>query len=152
MVRAEAPLEVSVGTSSVLRSFWSAILWIRPLMLHSYRPSNHAGRASIAPLTLEGHLWACCPFWALSVELALLPSPRGSPMSMPLPSERLSSFWGMSFPLLRLCDRSLALPVELALLPSLQRVIYEQNRSLLSVWVSNYRALWPLRVERNTNI
>ncbi len=38
---------------------------------------------------------------SLLVELALLPSLRGSPMSMPLPSERLSSFWGMSFPLLK---------------------------------------------------
>ncbi len=58
MVRAEAYLEFSVerkGTSSVLRLFWSAIPWIRPLMLHLYRPSP-AGRASIAPLTLEGHL------------------------------------------------------------------------------------------------
>ncbi len=55
MVRAEVSLEVSVGTSSVLRSFWSAIPWIRPLMLHLYRPSP-AGQASIAPLTLEGLL------------------------------------------------------------------------------------------------
>ncbi len=48
-----------------------------------------------------------------SVELALLPSTRGSPMSMPLPSERPS----FSAPP-ELCDRSLALLVEPALLPS----------------------------------
>ncbi len=62
-----------MGTSSVLRSFWSAIPWIRPLMLHfialallvelallrgspmSMLPLlSIVGRASIAPLTLEG--------------------------------------------------------------------------------------------------
>ncbi len=88
------------------------------------------------------------PQSSLLVEPALLPSPRGPPMSMPLPSERRSSlsFWGMSSPLSRahgwarrsplsggvsshseewvlrsseLYDKSLSLLVELALLPSL---------------------------------
>ncbi len=53
------------------------------------------------PLILRNELSALQS--SLSVELALLPSPRGSPMSMPLPSEHLSclSFWGMSSPLSR---------------------------------------------------
>ncbi len=88
------------------------------------------------------------PQSSLLVEPALLPSPRGPPMSMPLPSERRSSlsFWGMSSPLSRahgwarrsplsggvsshseewvlrsseLYDKSLSLLAELALLPSL---------------------------------
>ncbi len=71
-----------------------------------------------------------------SVELALLPSIRGSPMSMPLPSERPSfSAPQSSVTLLNgrvpshseewvlrsseLCDRSLSVLVELALLSSL---------------------------------
>ncbi len=71
-------------------------------------PELLIGRASTAPLTIEGHLWArrspefplimkdefSAPQSSLSVELALSPPPRGSPMSMPLPSEHLS------FPLL----------------------------------------------------
>ncbi len=76
-----------------------------------------AGRASTAPLTQRVTYEHAAPLWAsefplilgnecsalqslLSVELTLLPSPRGSPMSIPLPSERLSflSFWGMSSP------------------------------------------------------
>ncbi len=67
------------------------------------------GRASIAPLV------------------------RGSPLSMPLPAERLSShsFWGMSSPLLRALWSLLL--VELALLPSLLRVVFRACRSLLGV-------------------
>ncbi len=74
-----------------------------------------------------------------SVELALLPSTRGSPMSMPLPSERPSFSAPQSSVIVplpserrvpshseewvlrssELCDRSLSVLVELALLPSL---------------------------------
>ncbi len=52
---------------------------------------------------------------SLSVELAVLPSPRGSPMSMPLPSERFE------FPLILRNEFSAlqsSLSVELASLPS----------------------------------
>ncbi len=75
-----------------------------------------------------------------SVELALLPSTRGSPMSMPLPSERPSFSAPQSSVIVplpnlsggvpshsekwvlrssELCDGSLSVLVELALLPSL---------------------------------
>ncbi len=70
-------------------------------------PELLMGRASTAPLTTEGHLWACRSLmgiwvpshseeWVLRppelvlVELALLPSLRGSPTSMLLSSEHLS--------------------------------------------------------------
>ncbi len=93
---------------------------------NSQNPPLIVGRTSIAPLTIEGHLWACRSLlsigvpshsenWVLSspelgdrllsllVELALLPSPWGSPMAMPLPSESLSSLscWELSSPLSR---------------------------------------------------
>ncbi len=46
MDRPEASEEVSMGTSSVHRFIWFAV-------------PRAIGRASLAPLTLEGHLWAC---------------------------------------------------------------------------------------------
>ncbi len=68
---------------------------------------------------------------SLLVELALLPSPRGLFMSMPLPSGRLSS--------LTLRNGFSALQssswVELALLPSPQRVTYEHAAPL---WASEF--------------
>ncbi len=54
-------------------------------------------------------------------------------MSILLPSERLSSSHSEFLRSLELCDRSLSLLVELALLPSLQRVIFRACRSLLGV-------------------
>ncbi len=71
--------------------------------------------------------------WSLSllVELALLPSPGGSFMSMPLPSGRLSS--------LTLRNGFSALQssswIELTLLPSPQRVTYEHAAPL---WASEF--------------
>ncbi len=80
----------------------------------------------------------CYRSLSLLVELALLPSPRGSFMSMPLPSGRLSS--------LSLRNGFSALQssswVELALLPSPQRVTYEHAAPL---WASEF----PL-ILRNT--
>ncbi len=68
---------------------------------------------------------------SLLVELALLPSPRGSFMSMPLPSGRLSS--------LTLRNGFSALQssswIELALLPSPQWVTYEHAAPL---WASEF--------------
>ncbi len=83
-------------------------------------PELVVGRASIAPLTYRVTHEHAAPFWvsefplilrnefpalqsSLLVEPALLPSPRGSPLSMLLPSEHRSSlsFWGMSSPLSR---------------------------------------------------
>ncbi len=65
-----------------------------------------AGRASIAPLTIEGYLWACRSL--LSGEFPLIlrnkfPALQSSWLGLPLPSERRSafSFWGMSSPLSR---------------------------------------------------
>ncbi len=68
---------------------------------------------------------------SLLVELALLPSPRGSFMSMPLPSRRLS------FLTLRNSFSALQSSswVELALLPSPQRVTYEHAAPL---WASEF--------------
>ncbi len=93
-------------SSPLLRALW----WV----------ALRAGQASIAPLTIEGYLWACRSLlsvwvpshseeWVLrSPELdigraSIAPLIRGSPLSMPLPPERLSSFsfWGMSSPLSR---------------------------------------------------
>ncbi len=72
------------------------------------------GRASIAPLTTEGHLRACAPFWCLSaltlrdgfsalqsssgVELALLPSPQrvAYEHAAPLWASEVPLIWGMS--------------------------------------------------------
>ncbi len=78
---------------------------------------------------------------SLLVELALLPSPRGSFMSMPLPSGRLS--------FLTLRNGFSALQssswVELALLPSPQRVTYEHAAPF---WVSespSHSDEWVLR-------
>ncbi len=103
---------------SLLRVFFRAcrsLLGVRNGFLRS--PELLMGRASTAPLTQRVIYEHTAPLWAsefplilgnecsalqslLSVELTLLPSPRGSPMSIPLPSERLSflSFWGMSSP------------------------------------------------------
>ncbi len=100
------------NTRAFVLSLYYQFLWLR--------------QASLAPLTIEGHLWACRSLlsvwvpshsenWAirspelcdrlfyLLFELALLPSPWGSPMSMPLPSERLSSLscWNLSSPFSR---------------------------------------------------
>ncbi len=65
-----------------------------------------AGQASIAPLTIEGYLWACRSL--LSGEFPLIlrnefPALQSSWLGLPLPSERRSafSFWGMSSPLSR---------------------------------------------------
>ncbi len=70
-----------------------------------------AGRASIAPLTIEGCLWACRSL--LSGEFPLIlrnefPALQSSWLGLPLPSERRSafSFWGMSSPLSRARYRS----------------------------------------------
>ncbi len=95
-------------------------------------PEFAVGRASIAPLTQRDTYEHAAPFWAaecllilrnefpalqsswlglplaLLVEPALLPSTRGSSMSLPLPSERLSSLSlrGMSSSPLQGIERS----------------------------------------------
>ncbi len=88
--------------------------------IFSHSGHHCKGRASITPLTIRG-LPMSMPLllsgwvsfhseeWVLhSPELvigraSIAPLVRGSPLSMPLPAERLSShsFWGMSSPLLR---------------------------------------------------
>ncbi len=62
------------------------------------------------------------------VELALLPSRRGSPMSTPLPSERLNF----------LCDRSLTRLVEPTFAPLTKEGHLWACRSLRSIWVSSH--------------
>ncbi len=71
-----------------------------------------------------------------SVELALLPSTRGSPMSMPLPSERPS----FSAPP-ELCDRSLACWSSQHCSPQPEGHLWA-CRSLLSVWVPSHSEEW----------
>ncbi len=82
---------------------------------------SFAGRASIAPLTIEGYLWACRSLRSVWVSL---------------------SFWGMISPLLRALWSLLL--VELALLPSLEGYLWA-CRSLLSVWVPSHSEEWVLR-------
>ncbi len=84
-------------------------------------PSEHLSFLSLWVSEFLRSLELCDRSLSLLVELALLPSPRGSFMSMPLPSGRLSS--------LTLRNGFSALQssswVELALPPSPQRVTYE---------------------------
>ncbi len=162
------------------------------------------GWASIAPLTKEGHLWACRSLlsvefflilkmssplslrssvidhlpcclsykkeryspsvWdlilrddfsalqsSLLVELALLPSPRGSPMSMPLLSENLKFSTLQSS---ESVDRS-KLVGRASTAPLTVEGHLWACRSLLSVWDSPSKGWVVLRswaIERNTNI
>ncbi len=71
-----------------------------------------------------------------SVELALLPSTRGSPMSMPLPSERPSFLRPPE-----LCDRSLACWSSQHCSPQPEGHLWA-CRSLLSVWVPSHSEEW----------
>ncbi len=130
------------------------------------------GRASTAPLTNEGHLWACrsclsvwvpshSEGWFLrSPELAvgrasISPLTWGSLMSMPLPSERLSplSFCRMSFSAPQSSVIGLSLFVGRA---SIAPLTIEGHlwacRSLLSVWVPSHSEEWivlrPGAIER----
>ncbi len=135
-------------SSPLLRALW----WVALL----------AGRASIAPLTIEGYLWACRSLlsvwvpshseeWVLrSPELvigraSITPLIRGSSLSMPLPAERLS------FPLI-LRNEFSAPPssvISLAGRASIAPLTIEGYlwacRSLLSVWVPSHSEEWGLR-------